>query len=87
MSTEQQKKTGSGRRKMTSARHDRHLLRMGVNHRYASSRQLAARWSTATGVVMAALSMSAAPWIACKGAFIQDPTHIKPSTAAPAMGS
>ncbi|GFX31689.1 transposable element Tc1 transposase [Trichonephila clavipes] len=44
--------TGSGRRKVTSARDDRHLLRMLVNDRTASSRQLAACWSTATGVLM-----------------------------------
>ncbi|PRD31868.1 UNVERIFIED_CONTAM: hypothetical protein NCL1_22198 [Trichonephila clavipes] len=39
------RKTGSGRRKVTSARDDRHLLRMAVNDREASSRQLAVRWS------------------------------------------
>ncbi|GFX56888.1 transposable element Tcb2 transposase [Trichonephila clavipes] len=33
-------KTGSARRKVTSARDDRHLLRMAVNDRTASSRQL-----------------------------------------------
>ncbi|GFX91686.1 uncharacterized protein TNCV_3682721 [Trichonephila clavipes] len=32
-------------------------------------------------------STSAALWIACKGAFIQDPPHGKPSTAAFAMSS
>ncbi|GFY02992.1 uncharacterized protein TNCV_979971 [Trichonephila clavipes] len=37
------RKTGSGRRKVTSARDDRHLLRMTVNDRTASSRHLAAR--------------------------------------------
>ncbi|GFW23148.1 transposable element Tc1 transposase [Trichonephila clavipes] len=46
------RKTGSGRRKVTSARDDRHLLRMAVNNRTASSRQLAARWSIATDVLM-----------------------------------
>ncbi|GFT26065.1 hypothetical protein TNCV_2332491 [Trichonephila clavipes] len=41
---------GSGRRKVTSARDDRHLLHMAVNNGTSSSRQLAARrWSTATG--------------------------------------
>ncbi|GFU08986.1 transposable element Tcb2 transposase [Trichonephila clavipes] len=50
-------KTGSGRRKVTSARDDRHLLRIVVNDRTASSRQLAARRSTATGVLMTALSI------------------------------
>ncbi|GFX53288.1 transposable element Tcb2 transposase [Trichonephila clavipes] len=48
------RKTGSGRRKVMSARDDRHLLRMVVNDRTASSRQLAARWSTATGILMPA---------------------------------
>ncbi|GFT49978.1 transposable element Tc1 transposase [Trichonephila clavipes] len=46
------RKTGSGRRMVTSARDDLHLLRMAVNDRAASSRQLAAGWSTATGVPM-----------------------------------
>ncbi|GFW86093.1 hypothetical protein TNCV_1969011 [Trichonephila clavipes] len=47
------RKTGSGRRKVTSARDDRHLLRMGVNSRTASF----SRWSTATGVLMSASSI------------------------------
>ncbi|GFU51897.1 uncharacterized protein TNCV_3734061 [Trichonephila clavipes] len=86
MSTEQLEKLAvdDGRERQ---RDDRHLLRMAVNERTASSRQLAARWSTATGVLMLASSTSAAPWIVCKGAFIQDPPHGKPSTAALAMGS
>ncbi|GFW62794.1 uncharacterized protein TNCV_2625571 [Trichonephila clavipes] len=49
--TDDHRKTGSGRRKVTSARH---LLRMVVNDRTASSKQLAARWSTATGALMSA---------------------------------
>ncbi|GFW24021.1 hypothetical protein TNCV_4950651 [Trichonephila clavipes] len=44
------RKTDSGQWKVTSARDDRHLLCMVVNDRTASSRQLAARWSTATGI-------------------------------------
>ncbi|GFX42815.1 uncharacterized protein TNCV_2931071 [Trichonephila clavipes] len=32
-------------------------------------------------------SASAAPWIACKSVFTQDPPHGKPSIAASAMGS
>ncbi|GFW78016.1 transposable element Tc1 transposase [Trichonephila clavipes] len=36
------RKTGSERRKVTSARDDRHLLRLAVNDRTASSRQLTA---------------------------------------------
>ncbi|GFV04498.1 transposable element Tcb2 transposase [Trichonephila clavipes] len=49
--------SGSGRRKVTSAHDDRHLLRKEVNDRTASSRKLAARWSTATGVLMPASSI------------------------------
>ncbi|GFW88701.1 transposable element Tcb2 transposase [Trichonephila clavipes] len=51
------RKTGSRRRKVTSAHNDRHLLRMAVSDRTASSRQFAARWSTATGVLMSASSV------------------------------
>ncbi|GFW94311.1 transposable element Tcb2 transposase [Trichonephila clavipes] len=47
----------SGRRKVTSVHDDRHLLRMAVNDRTASSRQLAARWSTTTDVLMLTLSI------------------------------
>ncbi|GFW48654.1 transposable element Tc1 transposase [Trichonephila clavipes] len=50
------RKTGNGRRKVTSARDDRHLLCMAVNDSTISSRQLAARWSSATGVLMSASS-------------------------------
>ncbi|GFW35007.1 hypothetical protein TNCV_979451 [Trichonephila clavipes] len=39
---------GSGRWKVMSALHNRHLLHMAVNDRTASSRQLLARWSIAT---------------------------------------
>ncbi|GFS48402.1 transposable element Tcb2 transposase [Trichonephila clavipes] len=49
--------TSSGRRMVTSARDDRHLFRMALNDRTASSRQLAAHWSTATGVLMSASSI------------------------------
>ncbi|GFT40701.1 transposable element Tc1 transposase [Trichonephila clavipes] len=42
---------------MTSARDDCQLLRMAVNDRTASSRQLAALWSTATGVLMSVSSI------------------------------
>ncbi|GFW14431.1 transposable element Tcb2 transposase [Trichonephila clavipes] len=43
------RKISSGRRKVTSARDNRHPLCMAVNDRTASSRQLAARLTTATG--------------------------------------
>ncbi|GFV77290.1 transposable element Tc1 transposase [Trichonephila clavipes] len=56
-SMEQLEKTGSGRWKVTSARDDRHLLRMAVNDLTASSRQLAALWSTATGVIISTSSI------------------------------
>ncbi|GFT79189.1 transposable element Tc1 transposase [Trichonephila clavipes] len=56
------RKTGSGQRKVTSARGDRHLLRMAVNDRTASSRQLAECWSTVTGVLMSALSIHRRLW-------------------------
>ncbi|GFT47250.1 transposable element Tcb2 transposase [Trichonephila clavipes] len=49
--------SGSGRRKVTTAHDDRHMLRMAVNDRTASSRQLAARWSTAIGVLMSTSSI------------------------------
>ncbi|GFX47343.1 HTH_Tnp_Tc3_2 domain-containing protein [Trichonephila clavipes] len=51
------RKTASGRRKETSERNDRHLLRLVGNDCTASFRQLAARWSTATGVLMSASSI------------------------------
>ncbi|GFX86182.1 transposable element Tc1 transposase [Trichonephila clavipes] len=51
------RKTDSGRRKVTSARDDRHMLRMAVNDHTASSKQLVACWSTATGVLMSASSI------------------------------
>ena len=38
-----------------------------------------------TNVDFVNLLTSAAPWIACKGAFIQDPLHDKSSTAASAV--
>ncbi|GFV69639.1 uncharacterized protein TNCV_4507541 [Trichonephila clavipes] len=46
------KKTGSRQLKVTSARNNRHLLRLAVNDRTASSRQLNARLSTGTGVLI-----------------------------------
>ncbi|GFV69630.1 transposable element Tc1 transposase [Trichonephila clavipes] len=51
------RKTGSGRWKVTSARDDGHLLRMALNDHTASSKQLAARWSTAISVLMSASSI------------------------------
>ncbi|GFW63336.1 transposable element Tc1 transposase [Trichonephila clavipes] len=50
------RKTGSGQQKVTSARNDRHLLRIALKDRTDSSRMLAARWFTATGVLMSASS-------------------------------
>ncbi|GFW18725.1 transposable element Tc1 transposase [Trichonephila clavipes] len=51
------RKTGSGWRKVTSEPEYPHLFRKAVNERTASSRQLAARWSTATGVLMSTSSI------------------------------
>ncbi|GFU89004.1 transposable element Tc1 transposase [Trichonephila clavipes] len=51
------RKSGSGPRNVTSAREDRRLERMAQTDRTAFSRQLAAQWSTATGVSLCASSI------------------------------
>lgn len=51
------RKSGSGPRNVTSTRDDRHLVRMARTDRTASSRQLAAQWSIATGVSLCASSI------------------------------
>ncbi|GFX65800.1 transposable element Tc1 transposase [Trichonephila clavipes] len=51
------RKAVSRRWKVVSPRDDRHMLCMAVNDHIAFSRQLAARWSTATGVLMSASSI------------------------------
>ncbi|GFX73776.1 transposable element Tc1 transposase [Trichonephila clavipes] len=51
------RKTGSGRRKMTSARDDCHPVLMAVNDCSASSWKLTACWATATGILMSASSI------------------------------
>ena len=51
------RKSGSGRRNVTSACDDRHLVRMVRMDRTASSRELAAHWATATGVALSASSI------------------------------
>ncbi|GFU47847.1 transposable element Tc1 transposase [Trichonephila clavipes] len=51
------RKSGSGPRNATSAPDDRRLVRMAQMDRTASSRQLAAQWSTATGVSLCASSI------------------------------
>ncbi|GFW09913.1 transposable element Tc1 transposase [Trichonephila clavipes] len=79
------RKIGSGRRKVTSARDDRHPLRMVANDRTASSRQLAAHWFTATGVLMSPSSIRRR--LLHRGTVIQDPPHDKPLMAVTAMGS
>ena len=50
-------KTSNGKRKVTSARNNRHMLRRTVNCRTAPSRQLIARWSIATGVLISTSSI------------------------------
>ncbi|GFU72656.1 transposable element Tc1 transposase [Trichonephila clavipes] len=52
------RKTGSGRRKGTSAYDYGHLLRMAVNDRKTSSKQLTVCWSTGKSVLMSASSIS-----------------------------
>ncbi|GFU72947.1 transposable element Tc1 transposase [Trichonephila clavipes] len=51
------RKSVSGPRNVTSARDDRRLVRMAQTDRTASSRQLAAQWSTATRVSLCASSI------------------------------
>ncbi|GFW13020.1 transposable element Tc1 transposase [Trichonephila clavipes] len=51
------RKSGSGPRNVTSARDDRRLVRMAQTDHTASSRQLTAQWSTATGVSLCASSI------------------------------
>ncbi|GFU69121.1 transposable element Tc1 transposase [Trichonephila clavipes] len=51
------RKSRSGPRNLTSARDDRRLLRMAQTDRTASSRKLAAQWSTAIGVSLCASSI------------------------------
>ncbi|GFW34402.1 transposable element Tc1 transposase [Trichonephila clavipes] len=51
------RKSRRGLRNVTSARDDRRLMRMAQTDRTASSRQLAAQWSTATGVSLCASSV------------------------------
>ncbi|GFY08271.1 transposable element Tc1 transposase [Trichonephila clavipes] len=51
------RKSGSGLRNVRSARDDRRLVRMAQTDRTASSRQLVAQWSTATGVSLCASSI------------------------------
>ncbi|GFX58055.1 transposable element Tc1 transposase [Trichonephila clavipes] len=51
------RKSGSGPRNVTSAPDDRRLVRMAQTDCTASSRKLAAQWSTATGVSLCASSI------------------------------
>ncbi|GFW67513.1 transposable element Tc1 transposase [Trichonephila clavipes] len=51
------RKSGSAPRNVTSARDDRRLVRMAQTDHTASSRQLAAQWSTATRVALCASSI------------------------------
>ncbi|GFV84928.1 transposable element Tc1 transposase [Trichonephila clavipes] len=50
-------KSGSGPQNVTSARDDRRLERIAQTNRTASSRQLAAQWSTTTRVALCASSI------------------------------
>ncbi|GFW73729.1 hypothetical protein TNCV_1541831 [Trichonephila clavipes] len=72
-----------------SARDDRHFLRMTVNGRTDFSKLLAARWSTATGVLM--LASSICRRLLHRGlrarCLYTGSSHGKPTTAVSAMGS
>ena len=46
------RKPGSGARNCTTARDDKHLIRMAVTERRASSRVLAQRWRMAIGALL-----------------------------------
>ena len=48
------RRAGTGPRNVTTARYDRHLVRMTVTDRTASSTVLSRRWSTATGLDLSA---------------------------------
>ncbi|GFT42855.1 uncharacterized protein TNCV_2189981 [Trichonephila clavipes] len=66
-----------GDRKVTSARDDRHFAPYGDNDRTASSgswQHVGLQLQRCTNVGFVNSSTSIAPWIACKGAFIQDRT-------------
>ena len=77
------------RRKVMSTRYDRHLIRMAVNDRTASSKKLAARWSSATSVLIPSLIRRYLlhSGLCAKESFLQNPTHGKSSTAASAVSS
>ncbi|GFW00772.1 uncharacterized protein TNCV_2305451 [Trichonephila clavipes] len=83
------RKIGSGRLKVTSAHDNCHLHRMALNDlqppQAVGSTLVYCYKCTNIGFVNP--STSAAPWIACKGAFIQDPPHGKLSMVASAMDS
>ncbi|GFT99779.1 hypothetical protein TNCV_4692621 [Trichonephila clavipes] len=82
--TDEHRTTGNGRRKVTSTRHDRHLLRMAVNHPASSGSPLVYCYRcTNLGFV------NSLPWLHCgwraKEPLYRDPSHGTPSTAASAM--
>ena len=53
-----QRQVGTGPCNVTTARVDRHLVRMAVTDRTASSTVLSRRWSTATGLDLSASTVS-----------------------------
>ncbi|GFT90849.1 transposable element Tcb2 transposase [Trichonephila clavipes] len=77
--TDEHRKTDSGRWKVTSVCDDQHLLHLAVNDHTASSRQFAARWSTATGVPMLASSIRRC--LLYRGLRSRVPLHMIPHTA------
>ena len=79
------RKTGSGRRKVTSVHDNRPLLCMVVNDLTVGITLVYCY--RCTNVCFVNSLTSVALWTACKGAFVQDPSHGKPSTSASAMDS
>ncbi|GFV84918.1 transposable element Tc1 transposase [Trichonephila clavipes] len=81
-------KSASGPQNVTSAREDRRLVRMAQTNRTASSRQLAAQWSTTTRVALCASSI----WrrLLQRGLRARIPLcripHAKPSAPAATLG-
>ena len=56
-----QRRAGTEPHDVTTARDDRHLVRMAVTYRTASSTVLSRRWSTATGLDLSALTVRRRP--------------------------
>ena len=83
------RKTGSERKIMTSASNGRHLFCMALID-LTSFKALGSTmvyWCRCINIGFDNSSTNAALWTACKGAFMKDTLHGKPSTVAFRMGS